>query len=73
MGIVPARKLKRARCPFHQDARSTKMSMARQDARSTKMPMARQDAHATKLLKSSRIYGTPKFVHHFFENRSLYN
>ncbi|NEO95364.1 MAG: hypothetical protein F6K56_36335 [Moorea sp. SIO3G5] len=38
------RKMKRARCPFHQDAHSTKMPILprcpfHQDAHSTKMPI----------------------------------
>ncbi|NET82590.1 MAG: hypothetical protein F6J94_11815 [Moorea sp. SIO1F2] len=61
MGILPARKLKRARCPFHQDARSTKMPVSprcpfHQDARilpARKLKRARcpfhQDARSTKM------------------------
>ncbi|NEQ87974.1 MAG: hypothetical protein F6K26_50835 [Moorea sp. SIO2I5] len=41
--ILPARGRIRARCPFHQDARSTKM------------PVRQEDAHSTKLLKSSQL------------------
>ncbi|NEO96941.1 MAG: hypothetical protein F6K56_45360, partial [Moorea sp. SIO3G5] len=51
VGILPARKLKRARCPFHQDAHSTGATQGRFTRPRRRAPKARcpfhQDAHST--------------------------
>nr|WP_293019002.1 sigma-70 family RNA polymerase sigma factor [Moorena sp. SIO3I8] len=74
VGILPARKLKQARCLFHQDGHSTARclfqqdghSTARclfqQDGHSTARCLFQQDGHSTKLLKSSPIYATLNMV-----------